>query len=122
MSTRFLLLTRGCKADPGLRHCKVAAEIATFRYASTENRNYYITTPIFYVNAFPHLGHLYSAVIADCFHRHKQLQGFNSRFTTGKFSINNLNTGHVNCYLQSHESIDFIFKLGLFPNCQYLNG
>ncbi|CAG08330.1 unnamed protein product [Tetraodon nigroviridis] len=57
--------------------------MASFRYASTENRNYYITTPIFYVNASPHLGHLYSVVIADCFHRQKQLQGFNSRFTTG---------------------------------------
>lgn len=104
MGTRVLLLTRGCKAVPRLRHYKVAAEIAAFRYASTENRNYYITTPIFYVNAFPHLGHLYSAVIADCLHRHKQLQGFNSRFTTGKFSIHHLNTAHVNGYLQSHES------------------
>lgn len=101
MIARFLLLTRGCKAAPGLRHCKVATEIADFRYASTENRNYYITTPIFYVNAFPHLGHLYSAVIGDCFHRHKQLQGFNSRFTTGTFFINNLNTGHVNSHMKA---------------------
>lgn len=98
MSTRVLLLTRGCKAVLRLRYYKVAAEIAAFRYASTENRNYYITTPIFYVNAFPHLGHLYSAVIADCFHRHKQLQGFNSKFATGKISIHPLNTGHANCY------------------------
>lgn len=42
-----------------------------------------MTTPIFYVNASPHLGHLYSAVIADCFHRYKILQGFNSKFATG---------------------------------------
>lgn len=96
MRTRFLFLTRGCKAVPKLYPCKVVSanaapvknhEIAVFRYASTENRNYYITTPIFYVNASPHLGHLYSAVIADCFHRHKQLQGFNCKFATGKFSI-----------------------------------
>uniref|UniRef100_A0A665VMQ7 Methionine--tRNA ligase, mitochondrial n=1 Tax=Echeneis naucrates TaxID=173247 RepID=A0A665VMQ7_ECHNA len=46
-------------------------------------RKYYITTPIFYVNASPHLGHLYSAVIADCLHRYKLLQGFNSKFSTG---------------------------------------
>ncbi|XP_014846290.1 PREDICTED: methionine--tRNA ligase, mitochondrial [Poecilia mexicana] len=44
---------------------------------------FYITTPIFYVNAAPHLGHLYSAVIADCLHRWKLLQGFESRFATG---------------------------------------
>ncbi|KAM9513750.1 methionine--tRNA ligase, mitochondrial isoform 2-T2 [Salvelinus alpinus] len=49
----------------------------------TEDRNYYITTPIFYVNAAPHIGHLYSAVTADYLHRYKLLQGFNSRFVTG---------------------------------------
>lgn len=49
-----------------------------------EERNHYITTPIFYVNASPHLGHLYSAVLADCLHRYKLLQGCNSKFATGK--------------------------------------
>ncbi|TRY81301.1 hypothetical protein DNTS_012132 [Danionella cerebrum] len=44
---------------------------------------YYITTPIFYVNAAPHIGHVYSAVIADCLHRYKLLRGYNSRFATG---------------------------------------
>nr|XP_020448584.1 methionine--tRNA ligase, mitochondrial [Monopterus albus] len=57
------------------------------RYTSTSlfknDRNHYITTPIFYVNASPHLGHLYSAVIADCLHRYKLLQGFDSKFATG---------------------------------------
>lgn len=42
-----------------------------------------MTTPIFYVNASPHLGHLYSAVIADCFHRYKLLRGYDSKFATG---------------------------------------
>lgn len=42
-----------------------------------------MTTPIFYVNASPHLGHLYSAVIADCFHRYNLLRGFDSKFATG---------------------------------------
>lgn len=91
MRTRFLFLTRGSKAISEL-HKTVLANAAPvknpeIRCASTENRNYYITTPIFYVNASPHLGHLYSAVIADCFHRHKQLQGFNSKFATGEFFI-----------------------------------
>ncbi|XP_028314554.1 methionine--tRNA ligase, mitochondrial [Gouania willdenowi] len=45
--------------------------------------SHYVTTPIFYVNASPHLGHLYSAVMADCSHRYKTLQGFNSKFATG---------------------------------------
>lgn len=50
---------------------------------SGKDKSFYITTPIFYVNASPHLGHLYSAVIADCLHRWKLLQGFGSRFATG---------------------------------------
>ncbi|XP_076147737.1 methionine--tRNA ligase, mitochondrial [Alosa pseudoharengus] len=55
------------------------------RFTHTDNSGkvFYITTPIFYVNAAPHIGHLYSAVTADCLHRSKLLQGFNSRFATG---------------------------------------
>ncbi|KAF7657882.1 hypothetical protein LDENG_00020760 [Lucifuga dentata] len=48
-----------------------------------DQKKFYISTPIFYVNASPHLGHLYSAVIADCLHRFKALKGFNSKFATG---------------------------------------
>ncbi|XP_066523482.1 methionine--tRNA ligase, mitochondrial [Hoplias malabaricus] len=45
--------------------------------------SYYVTTPIFYVNAAPHVGHVHSAVLADCLHRHRTLLGCNSRFATG---------------------------------------
>ncbi|CAG8739953.1 8067_t:CDS:2, partial [Acaulospora morrowiae] len=34
----------------------------------------FITTPIFYVNATPHIGHLYSAVIADSLKRYYELK------------------------------------------------
>ncbi|MGH0171970.1 UNVERIFIED_CONTAM: hypothetical protein FKN15_001484 [Acipenser sinensis] len=53
------------------------------RDSSPSKDYYYITTPIFYVNAAPHIGHLYSAVIADCLHRYKQMRGFTSKFSTG---------------------------------------
>ncbi|EJD03041.1 uncharacterized protein FOMMEDRAFT_20213 [Fomitiporia mediterranea MF3/22] len=43
---------------------------------------YYVTTPIFYPNAAPHIGHLYSLVIADIFARHARLT---SRSRTVKF-------------------------------------
>lgn len=33
-----------------------------------------ITTPIFYVNSRPHIGHLYSAVIADAYHRFQKIK------------------------------------------------
>lgn len=44
---------------------------------------YYLTTPIFYVNAQPHLGHAYSTVIADAVCRYQRLLGKDVRFQTG---------------------------------------
>ncbi|HIJ79670.1 MAG: methionine--tRNA ligase [Desulfobulbaceae bacterium] len=45
--------------------------------------SYYITTPIFYVNAQPHLGHAYTTVVADTISRFKRLLGEEVRFQTG---------------------------------------
>ncbi|MGV1100402.1 methionine--tRNA ligase [Thiovibrio sp. JS02] len=45
--------------------------------------NYYITTPIFYVNAQPHLGHAYTTVVADAVARFQRLAGKEVRFQTG---------------------------------------
>jgi len=45
--------------------------------------NTYITTPIFYVNAEPHLGHAYTTIIADTYSRFSKLCGKNVRFQTG---------------------------------------
>ncbi len=43
----------------------------------------YITTPIYYVNAQPHLGHAYTTVVADTYSRFRRLCGENVRFQTG---------------------------------------
>ncbi len=40
--------------------------------------SYYITTPIYYVNARPHIGHAYTTVVADAIARRKRSQGFNT--------------------------------------------
>lgn len=51
------------------------------------NKSYYITTPIFYANAQPHIGHLYTASLADASARWKKLKEGKSlavQFTTGK--------------------------------------
>ena len=44
---------------------------------------YYITTPIFYPNAEPHIGHLYSLVIGDVFARYRRLLGRDVKFLAG---------------------------------------
>ncbi|HAV43675.1 TPA: methionine--tRNA ligase [bacterium] len=44
---------------------------------------FYITTPIYYVNDLPHLGHVYTNVAADTLARYKRLSGFDVFFLTG---------------------------------------
>ncbi len=44
---------------------------------------FYITTPIYYVNAEPHIGHAYTTVIADVLARFHRLMGFQTFFLTG---------------------------------------
>ena len=47
------------------------------------NKNFYITTPIYYPSGKPHMGHAYSSIVADIFARFKRLEGFNVLFLTG---------------------------------------
>ena len=47
------------------------------------DKNYYITTPIYYPSAKPHMGHAYTSIIADFFARFKRIDGFNVYFLTG---------------------------------------
>ncbi|MEJ7784029.1 MAG: class I tRNA ligase family protein, partial [Solirubrobacteraceae bacterium] len=44
---------------------------------------FYVTTPIYYVNAAPHLGHAYSTIGADILARHKRQRGEEVFFLTG---------------------------------------
>ena len=44
---------------------------------------YYLTTPIYYVNAAPHIGHAYTTIAADTIKRWKRMQGFDVVLTTG---------------------------------------
>ena len=45
--------------------------------------SYYITTPIYYVNAAPHLGTAYSTVVADVQARFRRMDGYDTFFLTG---------------------------------------
>lgn len=48
-----------------------------------DNRRFYITTPIYYVNDAPHIGHAYTTLACDVLARFKRLDGFDVRFLTG---------------------------------------
>jgi len=47
------------------------------------DKKFYITTPIYYPSAKPHMGHAYSSIIADFFARFKKIDGFQVHFLTG---------------------------------------
>ena len=47
------------------------------------NKNFYITTPIYYPSGKPHMGHAYSSIVADIFARFKRLENYNVLFLTG---------------------------------------
>ena len=44
---------------------------------------YYITTPIYYINDVPHIGHAYTTCAADVMARFKRMCGFDVFFLTG---------------------------------------
>ncbi len=48
-----------------------------------QNNKFYITTPIYYSNGVPHIGHAYSSLIADTIARYRRLQKNDVRFSTG---------------------------------------
>ena len=47
------------------------------------SKKFYITTPIYYVNARPHIGHAYTTIACDTIARRQRLMGFDTYFLTG---------------------------------------
>ena len=47
------------------------------------DKTYYITTPIYYVNDAPHIGHAYTTLACDVLARFKRLDGYDVHFLTG---------------------------------------
>ena len=47
------------------------------------DKSFYISTPIYYPSANPHMGHAYSSIIADFFARFKRIDGYKVHFLTG---------------------------------------
>jgi len=47
------------------------------------NKTFYITTPIYYVNARPHIGHAYTTIACDAVARRRRMMGWDTFFLTG---------------------------------------
>jgi methionyl-tRNA synthetase len=48
-----------------------------------EKPKYYLTTPIYYTNGLPHIGHTYSTIVCDTIRRYKKMRGYDVVMTTG---------------------------------------
>ncbi|XP_041347778.1 methionine--tRNA ligase, mitochondrial-like [Gigantopelta aegis] len=79
ISTRCRLSLYPWKRHHLLRHSQQKCLHTSLRL----EHKYFVTTPIFYVNAAPHLGHLYTAVLADALTRWQRLVGNETLFSTG---------------------------------------
>jgi len=49
----------------------------------SSKKRFYVTTPIYYVNDIPHIGHTYTTIISDTISRYKKLAGYDVFFLTG---------------------------------------
>ena len=64
-----------------------------------DNKNYYITTPIYYPSGNPHMGHAYSSIIADVFARFKRLDEYKVFFNNSTYYNTTVNTDSYITYL-----------------------
>ena len=63
--------------------CVPTPEPDSFIFASDRMKTFYITTPIYYVNDSPHIGHAYTTVAADVLARYRKVCGEKVFFLTG---------------------------------------
>ena len=68
---------------PGLKAQGPRFRAQGSRLRANQVSRFYITTPIYYVNAEPHLGHAYSTIVADAIARARRLRGEDVFFLTG---------------------------------------
>src|ERR1700738_2506573 len=52
-------------------------------FMAEKKEKFYITTPIYYTNGLPHIGHTYTTVVCDTIRRYKRMRGYDVVMTTG---------------------------------------
>ena len=72
-------------------------------------KTFYITTPIYYANSEPHLGHLYTTIVADVIQKYKKQRGLDTYFLTGTDEHGiNIQRAASNNNRTPKEQVDFI--------------
>ena len=64
-----------------------------------DQKTFYLTTAIFYVNGAPHLGHAYEAIACDALARFKRLDGYDVKFLSGAGGLTIMNGKSLSFYL-----------------------
>ncbi|KAG8872530.1 methionyl-tRNA synthetase [Tulasnella sp. 331] len=70
----FSTVSSGSSQRPSFKQRRTFAASLPKEASLSSLKPYYVTTPIFYVNAAPHIGHLYSGVLADTLARYARLR------------------------------------------------
>jgi methionyl-tRNA synthetase len=76
---RLLLSVGGLPFHDSSQHFARKGRMSTPR----AKPKYYLTTPLYYTNGLPHIGHTYSTIVADVIRRYKRMRGFEVVMTTG---------------------------------------
>lgn len=88
-STARHSVTRLLQLRPKRKHCRTSIkQAAEHGFGARSNGAHkeetaYVTTPIYYVNDEPHIGHLYTSTLADAIARYQRLRGKRVMFLTG---------------------------------------
>jgi len=77
------MLTGTKVPEPGPRVAPLRRGYHAPSMAKTAPKPFYVTTPIYYVNDKPHLGHVYTTMVADVVARYHRLRGDDTFFLTG---------------------------------------
>ena len=67
----------------------------------SKDSRFYITTPIYYVNDAPHIGHAYTTVAADAIARYQRMKGKDVFFSRVPMSTTRKSTGQQKARTQS---------------------
>jgi len=76
-------------------------------------KNFYLTTPIYYPSAKPHMGHAYSSISADVIARFKRIEGYNVNFLKNYRIRNKINSIIYNLNSINNEIKSSFYEINL---------